>query len=99
MPSHRESFGVVVLEALSRGLPVVASRNSPWSALDAIGCGAWVEPSPKALGEAIRILAASDLRAMGERGRRWVAEQFSWDAIAVRMLDVYRDLLLDAPAN
>ncbi|HSN22228.1 MAG TPA: glycosyltransferase [Usitatibacter sp.] len=96
MPSHRESFGIVVLEALSRGVPVLASRHAPWSALEAVGCGASVDPAPEALASAIRSIRAADLPAMGERGRRWVAREFSWSSIADRMAAVYRELLPDA---
>ena len=92
LPSHRESFGVVVLEALAHGVPVIASRGSPWSALEAKGCGACVDPSPAALASAIRALRGRDLRAMGARGREWVDAEFSWDRIAGRMLEVYRGL-------
>lgn len=96
LPSRQESFGIVVLEALSRGVPVLASRRSPWSALEDVGCGACAEPDAEALADAVRALARADLPAMGEKGRRWVAREFSWDAIAARMLDVYRDLAPDA---
>lgn len=34
VPSHIESFGIVVAEALAHGIPVIASKGTPWSGLD-----------------------------------------------------------------
>lgn len=86
LPSYSENFGMVVLEALSCGVPVIASRGSPWSALETERCGLWVENDPDSLADAIARISRMPLQEMGERGRAWVARQFSWDAIAADML-------------
>ncbi|WP_375239919.1 glycosyltransferase family 4 protein [Aurantibacter sp.] len=39
LPSHSENFGNVVLESLSQGTPVIASKGSPWSILENTKCG------------------------------------------------------------
>lgn len=86
LPSYSENFGMVVLEALSYGVPVIASRGTPWSELETERCGLWVENDPNSLTDAIARISRMPLREMGERGRAWVARQFSWDAIAADML-------------
>jgi glycosyltransferase involved in cell wall biosynthesis len=89
VPSHSESFGLVVAEALAHGVPVIASKGTPWSGLEQKGCGLWVANDPETLANALRKISAMPLRDMGLRGRDWMQKEFTWDSIAKRMLDLY----------
>ena len=40
--SYAEKFGLVVAEALAHGMPIIASKGTPWQRLEEIGCGWWV---------------------------------------------------------
>jgi glycosyltransferase involved in cell wall biosynthesis len=94
MPSHTENFGIVAAEALAHGVPVIASRTTPWSALAAHDCGLWVDNSPEELARAIAALSQRrDLSEMGMRGRCFVQEAFGWDQLCVRMLASYEGAL------
>src|SRR5258708_31883802 len=42
VPSFTESFGNVVAESLARGVPVVASKGTPWARVTEIDCGVLV---------------------------------------------------------
>ena len=42
LPSHNENFGLVYVEALAAGTPVVASKNTPWEEVEDANCGKWV---------------------------------------------------------
>lgn len=92
LPSLRENFGMVVAEALSRGVPVIASRGTPWEGLEREGCGLWVANDALTLASALRRIAASSLDRMGEKGRLWMQRDFSWSAVARRMAALYQDL-------
>ncbi len=89
VPSHTESFCIVVAEALSHNVPVIASRGTPWSDLETRGCGLWVDNTPHGIASAIKSLQSVSLADMGERGREWMLSEYSWDIVATRMLDLY----------
>jgi glycosyltransferase involved in cell wall biosynthesis len=92
MSTLTENFGLTVAEALAAGTPVISTKGAPWSGLEREGCGWWidhgVEPLASALADAMA-LARGILKAMGDKGRAWIARDFSWDRIAHDMLDVY----------
>jgi glycosyltransferase involved in cell wall biosynthesis len=90
-PSYTENFGIVVAEALAHGIPVIASRGTPWSGLEQKGCGLWVENDPETLASAIRKISTMPIREMGQRGREWMRREFSWRSVANQMLDLYRE--------
>lgn len=105
-PSVYEPFGIINLEAMACGTPVVASRVGGIPEVVADGETGWlVEPDdPAALAQALRIALADPQRArrMGEAGRRRVEAHFSWDRIAALTMDVYQQAIDDhrrAPAR
>ena len=91
VPSYKENFGMVVAEALAHGIPVIASRGTPWSGLEQKRCGLWVENDPETLASAIRRISMMPMRDMGLRGREWMQREFSWRSVANQMLDLYRE--------
>lgn len=95
LPSHSESFGVAIAEALAHGLPVIASRNTPWQGLEKNKCGLWVDNDPQSLVSAIRTLRQSDLQSMSQNGRSWISRDFSWKKISHSMLALYQSLVID----
>ncbi len=94
LPSHTENFGQVVVEALSHGTPVVASRHTPWKVLEERGAGRWVDNSPESLAEAIKSLLADPDRArkMGEAGMA-LAQDFAWPSVGDAMASAYEKVL------
>jgi glycosyltransferase involved in cell wall biosynthesis len=92
-PSLREGFGVVCLEAMAHGRPVVASAVGGLLDLVVDGeTGLLVPPGDvAALRAAIeRLLGDPELRRrLGAAGRRRAAERFSWDAVTRETLELY----------
>ena len=100
VPSSRESFGAVLVEAWSCGKPVIGGPAAATRELIDDGVDGWTVPQdPRAIAAALeRVLGDEALaRRAGEAGRAKVAARFSWPAIAQRHLDIYEALL--APAE
>jgi glycosyltransferase involved in cell wall biosynthesis len=95
VPSHTENFGMVVAEALAHGVPVIASKGTPWVRVEEMGCGLWVDNDPESLSKAIERMSKMPLREMGQRGREWMEKEFSWESIVGMMVQIYRNLLED----
>jgi len=51
--SKSENFGMVVLESLREGTPVIASHGTPWQQLDETQAGFWIDNSEKSLSDII----------------------------------------------
>jgi glycosyltransferase involved in cell wall biosynthesis len=92
LPSDWENFGIVVGEALSMGVPVIASRTSPWQAIEQHDCGWWIEPTIDSLTQTLDVALAQSreqLSQRGARGKELIASRFSWAASGRAMAQVY----------
>jgi glycosyltransferase involved in cell wall biosynthesis len=92
LPSHSENFGLVIAEALAAGVPVITTQETPWKELKDFNCGWWIGVGVEPLVEALRVataLSRSDLHEMGLRGRKLVAEKYTWSNAAAEMKEVY----------
>lgn len=93
VPSYTENFAMVVAEALAHGVPVIASKGTPWSEIIGHQCGLWVENDPASLVRAITKIRNKDLHQMGLNGKKWMEEEFSWAVAAEDMFNVYKRLV------
>jgi glycosyltransferase involved in cell wall biosynthesis len=96
LPSDYEAFGLVLLESLAQGTPVVASRVGGIPEIIEDGrSGLLVPPGDvPALGEALERLWSDPAlaRALGESGRREVVPRFTWEGLVDRLDAVYREV-------
>lgn len=96
-PSIYEPFGIINLEAMACGRPVVATAVGGIKEVVVDGVtGRLVPPSdPRALTTAIEEVLGNPAKAaaMGREGRRRVEEHFTWAAVARRTVELYHHLL------
>jgi D-inositol-3-phosphate glycosyltransferase len=93
MPSHYESFGMVALEAMAMGTPVIASEVGGLAFLVRDGRNGFLVPSrdPEALAERIFTLLLDDAcRTELGRQAREHALAYDWPHITDKILGLYR---------
>ena len=92
LPSAYESYGLVVLEALAGGLPVVATPVGVVPAVVRDGETGYAVPArPDEVARAVTALRALPKDRLAKAARA-VAEEHSWSAVAGRYLDLFDEL-------
>jgi D-inositol-3-phosphate glycosyltransferase len=102
MPSHYESFGMVALEAMAMGRPVIVSGVGGLAFLVQDGMNGFHVPSrdPEALAERIfDLLVDSACREVMGRQARRDARKYAWPNIADRIVQVYESLVPNPKSN
>ena len=96
VPSHYESFGMVALEAMACGAPVVASEVGGLAYLVQDGVTGFTVPSddPEALaGKLIVLLQDKKLREQMCNNAVEFVQNYSWRNIAARVAELYESLV------
>jgi glycosyltransferase involved in cell wall biosynthesis len=92
-----ESFGIVLIEAMACGLPVVATDYPGVRAIVDEGRTGILVPAGDARGVAAAIsqlvLDAGRRREMGEQGRSRAVSEWSWPSLTTRMCRAYAEAL------
>lgn len=94
MPSHEESFGIVLLEAMAMKLPVIATNNA--GAKDIVidnESGILIEPEkPGQIAEKIMQLIQNPdkVKELGRKGRKRVEENFTTESVIPKIVHYYQ---------
>lgn len=99
LPSYYESSGLVFLEALASGLPVIATRVG--AAADVVTDGVngfLVEHDAVTIADRLEQLAAADLTQWRERARASVAGH-TWREVALRYIDLAERIAAERAAS
>lgn len=107
LPAVEEAFGMVLVESLASGTPVVGSSDAGMSDIIQPGTGGLVDPLPKngvatnVMGFADQIVAAIRLHAdlaLPERCRK-SAQRFSWERLGPQFEALYDECVNRSPTR
>lgn len=94
LPSWAEGFGIVYLEAMAHGKPVIAVEGQGIASIVSGARSGLVVPPRDAIATAAALRELLDhpdeSLAMGWRGRQTVIQEFTWTHNARRMMDLFR---------
>lgn len=95
MPSSYEGFGMVYIEAMASGSPVLATKGTAIEeVIDHRENGLLTERDPGSLSESLReVLNNEELREELSKNAKETAEEFDWSNIAEQTLDYYQDIM------
>jgi D-inositol-3-phosphate glycosyltransferase len=99
VPSHYESFGMVALEAMACGTPVVASQVGGLAFLVQDGITGFTVPvdEPGTLAARLTELVQNPgLREQMGHQAAVFAREYDWEKITERMIKLYKEVLLEA---
>ncbi len=100
MPTQREAFGIVFVEAMTHGLPVVATNVGALPDMVENGVNGYLVDPWDAAALAQRLITLlgepETCRAMGARGRVLARERYNWDAVGQRLGTHIREALATA---
>jgi glycosyltransferase involved in cell wall biosynthesis len=96
LPSLKEGFGIVLLEAMYYGLPIITTNICAMPELVKDGENGLLVPAAdsQALAEAMsKLIENSDLRKqMGERGRIQVTNSYQWEKTGAKVLSIVQSM-------
>jgi glycosyltransferase involved in cell wall biosynthesis len=93
-PSRYEPFGLVVIEAMASGLPVITATTTGAAEIVTPECGVVLSDTEdtQALAQAMSRLADHELRNRMGQAARSIAEQHSWASMAQSYVDLFEEL-------
>jgi len=97
LPSWQETFGLVYIEAMAHGVPVIGIRGQGIDGIvDGANTGLLAEPlNLESLVKNIEFLLSQPevAKEIGERGRALAMDHFTWDKVACKTCKIYNKLL------
>jgi len=95
LPTFSENFGMIVLEALEQGIPVITTLGTPWEVLNDERCGWCVEPTVDGLVKALRASALLNEDSWLElsSNAKNLAKSFYWDSVIQGYINIYKGML------
>ena len=97
LPTSQENFGLVLIEAMACGVPVVTTKGVDiWRDLESSGSARIVDQDAAAIAATLKDLLSdrAALAAMGEAARPWVMRTYAEELLIGRYEQLYRTVAL-----
>jgi len=85
LPSFSENFGNVVVEALSQGTPVIASKGTPWNILEEFKAGYWIDNSIEDI-----FIALEKIIKLNDKEYNFIRKNSLW--LAKNKYDIHKNI-------
>ncbi len=96
LTSFSENFGIVVLEALAVGLPVIVTQGVALSQIvQDHNLGYVTDLEINSIASTIKqaLNSPQEWKEKSDRTRQFIRENYSWDQIAKKLVSVYEDII------
>lgn len=95
VPSRHEAMSIVALEAAITATPVLLTNQCGFSSLVNAGGGIEVAPTIEGIKTGLQklLVLSSDLKTMGENGKKLIQKKYTWEIIANKHLDVFSKVI------
>jgi glycosyltransferase involved in cell wall biosynthesis len=95
LPTFNENFGMVVLEALARGLPVLTNHNAPWRQIKTFNAGWFISNNYYHLLSCLRKIFDSNIYIFRKKSSNAIklARNYNWDKLANDYVNIYKKVL------
>ena len=94
-PSYSEGFSMSVLEGMASGLSCVITTGCNFPEAAEVNAAYEVDIDAEKIANALThcMQNSQEAKAMGERARKLILEQYTWNSIAVKLIDVYAAII------
>ncbi|NEO04037.1 MAG: glycosyltransferase, partial [Moorea sp. SIO3I7] len=100
-PSYSEGFSMSVLEGMASGLPCVITTGCNFPEAATANVAHVVDIDAEAIANALNqcLQFPQQAKEMGTRARQLIFEQYTWDSIAKKMIQVYTAIIQNKPIS
>lgn len=98
-PSYSEGFSMSVLEGMASGLPCVITTGCNFPESAEANAAYVVDINAEKIADALTkcLQHSEEAKAMGERAKKLILEQYTWDSIAAKLIDTYAAIINKKP--
>ncbi|MEH1827701.1 MAG: glycosyltransferase [Nostoc sp.] len=100
-PSYSEGFSMSVLEGMATGLPCVITTGCNFPEAAESQAASVVDINADQIANALISLLQDPIQAknMGDRARKFILENYTWDSVASKLISVYQDIIRKTDKN